>query len=1112
MSNAPNRHEAGIHDTQPPGAAAPQLPTFFLRTKLLPPRPAPSLLPRPRLVERLEQNLAHAVTLVTAPAGSGKTTLVADFIRTGGHPFVWYQLDHADSDPLVFLGYVTHGIKRIAPGFGDATMSYMQEAAKELAQAPERAVDVLLNEVLDGVEQQFILVLDDYHHLGAETPVHRVVDRLLAYLPDLIHVVIISRDMPPLALARMRTQASLAVIDRQELLFTDAETQELFRNVFDLVLTPEQLAEYRERTHGWITALQLVRQVAQRQALAHAGGETAAPPDLVEILRQSERDIFDYFAEEVFADEAEDVQQLLLRLSLLERVEPEACNRLHPQSSATLRSLVRRNVFISLASDGRGEEYRLHPLFRGFLQRRFRAELGRQGVASEHARLADYFLEREQWEQAMHHLVAAEDFDRAARTVAERGGAWITAGALSSLAAFADALPARALEAHPRALAHRAEVARLRDEYDQAQSLFNRAAALLHEQGDAEGEAEAFHSLATIARRRGDCETAFNYLDRATELSDERSVVRTKCGNTRGLCLVGLGQWTEAEREFRVALQSAEERGDRYYARLVAHNLGGPPLMRGDFREALRWIRRMLREEGGTAAPVPQESVAHLNIARCHLHFGDFATCESHLDRALEICQLFNLSGLRGEIFEFYGNLYREQRELARALEYYERAERAYDEAGIEVARTELLEERGLLALQVGDLAEARALLDRLVGARAHDEMGRRRSIIARSRVLLALGKTEEARRDLQSALEYFRAHAVYCYEAPAAMLLAVCEHAAGDEPAALEHLRRALDLAARYDYEYWLRGWVESYPQVFAAPEAAELLPADLRELLPAAEAASPAGGAAPSLRATLLAEQAPLADLTVRLLGAVEIFRDPLRPLAADAWVTRRARDILCFIASRRHRRASKDTIIDTFWGESDFGSVEKNFHPTISHIRKALNSNQPLKQNFLLYRDGDYQLNPEFSYRIDTEEFDRLVAEGDAARRARDAEGFVKAYEEAASLYRGEFMQGSYDEWVEEQRSYSREQYLRILEILAQTAQKTEDWARSLTLAQRILREDPFREDVHCHLMRAHAAQGNRVAVREQYETLKKMLRRELGVEPAAETQRIYRDLLK
>src|SRR5207342_1920637 len=119
--------------------------------------------------------------------------------------------------------------------------------------------------------------------------------------------------------------------------------------------------------------------------------------------------------------------------------------------------------------------------------------------------------------------------------------------------------------------------------------------------------------------------------------------------------------------------------------------------------------------------------------------------------------------------------------------------------------------------------------------------------------------------------------------------------------------------------------------------------------------------------------------------ILGPVQIVRDPTRSLAPDAWPTRRARDILCFIVSRRHHRASKDTIIDTFWGEADIDAVEKNFHPTVSHIRKALNSNQPFKQNFILYRDGDYQLNSDLSYKIDTEEFDQLVVKGESARRA-------------------------------------------------------------------------------------------------------------------------------
>ena len=149
-----------------------QPPSFFLRTKLLPPRAAPDMLSRPRLTERLLANLAHPVTLVAANAGSGKTTLVADFVRTYVRQFVWYQLDHTDADPFVFLGYVAHGIKQSVPGFGKVFFSYLQQAADELARQPERAVDVLLNEVLEKVERQLILVLDDYHHLGTETPVH----------------------------------------------------------------------------------------------------------------------------------------------------------------------------------------------------------------------------------------------------------------------------------------------------------------------------------------------------------------------------------------------------------------------------------------------------------------------------------------------------------------------------------------------------------------------------------------------------------------------------------------------------------------------------------------------------------------------------------------------------------------------------------------------------------------------------------------------------------------------------------------------------------------------------------------------------------------------------
>lgn len=1086
-------------------------PSFFLRTKLLPPRPAPELLQRPRLTDRLLANLSYPVTLVTANAGSGKTTLVADFLRTHKRQFVWYQLDHTDADPSVFLGYLGFGIKQLVPGFGEAMFSYLQEATGELAQHPERAVDVFLNEVLERVEQQLILVLDDYHHLGPDTAVHAVLDRLLAYLPDVLHVIIISREMPPVALGRLRTHSPLSNIDRSDLLFTDDETQELFRKVFDLELTPEQLAEYRERTHGWITALQLVRQVAHRNVISSRDGQ-AGTPDLVEVLRQSERDIFDYFAEEVFADEEEDVQKLLLKVSLLERIELDACASLYQglNCARVLPNLVRRNVFISVASDRRGEEYRLHPLFQNFLRRRLRSDIGRTGVAAEHQRCATYFMERQSWEQAVRHLLAAEDFDGAARLIAERGSDWIASGALESLASLADSLPQAASEVHPRALAYRAEVARLQGDYEVAQLLLRRAVTLLHEREDSEGEADALHSLATLARRRGNYELAFANLDQAILLSKPDSAVRTKCGNTRGLCLVAMGEWTAAELEFRSALQSAESQNDEHFIRLITHNLGLPAMTRGDFGEALRWLSRMSRK-GREAAPMPQEAVAHLNMARCYMYRGDFAASEQHLDNALERCQLFNLVAAQAETFETYGNLYRERGELERSIEYYERAARAYDEAGISLLRTELLEERALLSLQVGDFTAAQGQIDRLISARPRekDERGFFTATLTRGRIMTARGEYEIARQDLLEALQYFHSHGLYYYETQASAVIALCDLHLNKEPEMIDRLKRTIDLAVRYDYDYWLKRQITHHPELFSGEEALELLPPDLREQV----ASTPRPSVTPT--AAQVSEIAlptnVLTDLTINMLGPVEIRRDPTRPLAADAWPTRRARDILCFIVSRRHRRASKDTIIDTFWGETDFEAVEKNFHPTVSHIRKALNSNQPLKQNFLLYRDGDYQLNSEFSYCIDTEEFDRLLTEGENARRARQFEECVQAYDRALALYRGEFMQGSYEPWVEEQRTYYREQYLRLLEALAGVAQTADDWPKAMQLAQLILHEDQFREDIHCVVMKAQAAMGNRGAVKEHYEGLKRLLQSELGCEPSLETRKLYKELI-
>lgn len=1072
---------------------------------MLPPRVGAELLKRPRLTEKLQANLSAPITLVAADAGSGKTTLIADFLRDNPRPSVWYQLDHTDADPIVFLNYVAQGIKSIAPDFGEALFPYLSEANEELLRFPERAADLLTNEILRSVEQPFILVLDDYHHIGTDTLVHKIVDRMLQYSSEHLHLMITTRDLPPLAIMRRRSQSRALVITRDDLLFTADEVRELFRMTLGVELNDEQVAEYRDRTHGWITALQLVRQIAEKEP----GVDDSKTLNLSEILQRSEKDIFDYFAEEVFSREDDETQNLLMYLSLLESMPLQQCSLLFPdmRCSATLPALAQKNIFLTAAGDAKlSEEYRFHPLFRDFLQRRLRSEIGQAGVLAERNRIAEVLLENKQWELALPFLLDAENFAPAAEVIAERGEEWIAAGAITLLGTVTDRVPLEFLEQHPWSLLHRAEIARLQGEAGRSTDLLHRAVSLFHEQDDKVGEAEALHSLASLARRRSRPAEAIELLERAETLVSRDSETYLKCLNTRGLCLILEGSWSEAEQQFRIALELAEAQNNEQYIRLIAHNLALAPGFRGDFGEAIRWFNRIFRDDQ-TNKHFPQEAIGHLNVARLHLYRGDFEKTEHHLERALDLCQLFNLRSLLPEVLETYANFYREKLDFPHALEFYERSLGAYDEAGIDPATKELNEERAKFYLLRGDPVKARALLENLVEMRLKqkNELALDTARLCICRIDLIEGKTDGLIERIEELCNFFHTHNHYYDEALASMLLAEAFYSLGKQKEMIAPVQRVLDLSARFDYDHWLKNEIRRNHGIFEHEDLFERLPPDLREEL---KAVSPDT----SVPASVSEIAEPITDLTIRVLGPVEIFRDPTNPFAADAWTTRRARDMFCYIATHKNRRVPKEVLIDAFWRDEDVAVVEKNFHPTISHIRKALNSRQPLKQNFIVFRDGAYQLNPEFSYRIDTEEFGKRIADAQAAKRSGDDSRLRQDLESAYALYRGEYMEGLYEDWAEEQRPAYGEQFLRVLNALAKLSVAEKRWNEALKFANEILDIDPYREDLHRLILKVLAGQSKPAAVRKHYENMQEILKNELGVQPAAETRRLFQELTK
>src|SRR5215211_2805706 len=239
------------------------LPQFYLRTKLLPPRLGRRVLARPRLSSRMKSFLDQPATIVCANAGCGKTTLVTDFVRSSSLPFVWYQIDPSDLDLAVFFGYLVYGLRTLKPDLGQVTLGFISDT-ENLSSKTDQLVDVFVNEVSEQVEEKTIVVLDDYHHVDSSESIASAIDRLVQYLPDVLHIIITSRSMPNLSVMRLRSKGLIGVLSRQDLLFTQGEVEKLFAETFGQPLAPDQVNQFHQKTDGWVTALQLIQQAFDR--------------------------------------------------------------------------------------------------------------------------------------------------------------------------------------------------------------------------------------------------------------------------------------------------------------------------------------------------------------------------------------------------------------------------------------------------------------------------------------------------------------------------------------------------------------------------------------------------------------------------------------------------------------------------------------------------------------------------------------------------------------------------------------------------------------------------------------------------------------------------------
>src|SRR5207249_1942759 len=780
----------------------------LLETKLHVPKGARGLVPRQRLRERLSAGPGSALTLISAPAGFGKTTLLTEWLAAvpGEGPAAWWlSLDEADNDPSLFWKYVVAALRSVAgKEVGVGALSLL-----ESSQAPIDAVLTALINDLFAVSDDVILVLDDYHVIEAPE-VHDGVVFLLEHLPPRMHVVIASRADPPFSLARWRGVGGLTEIRAADLRFTAEESATYLDGAVGGVLTAQDVATLDQRTEGWIAALQLA-------ALSMQGRDDLR--SFIAGFAGDDRYIVDYLVEEVLQRQSEDVRQFLLQSSILDRLSGPLCDAVTGQANggATLVRLERANLFLVPLGDRR-RWYRYRHLFADVLRAHLLDEQA-DDVAVLHDRASGWFERNGEPAEAIRHALAAGDFDRAANLAELAIRSMAQARQEATMRGWLKVLPAEVVRVRPVLAVGFAGALLLAGEFEGVEGRLRDAERWL---SMTESEARAagmvvadeagFRSLpgtieayrAALALVGGDVQSTVTHARRALELSPaEDHLIRASAAGVLGLAYWASGDLEAGFEAYAECVDGLRRVG--HIADIFGCSIALADIRRaqGRLRDAMRIYEQALQANEPDRPVIRGTADMYVGMSELYRERDDLETATELLVRSQELGEHLGMPQNRYRWLVAMARIREAEGDAGAAVDLLDEAERVYVADFFPNVRP-VAAMRARSHLLQGELAEALAWV-RERGLSARDDLSYVREFehVTLARVLLALHRTERSEESLQDAvrlLDRLLAEAASGGRTGTVIevlvLQALAHQAQGDMPAALASLERAVNLA----------------------------------------------------------------------------------------------------------------------------------------------------------------------------------------------------------------------------------------------------------------------------------------------------------------------------
>lgn len=603
----------------------------LLTTKLYLPPIASNLVPRPHLIERLNDGMMVRLILISAPAGFGKSTLMSEWARTIGKPVAWLSLDENDNNLKRFLSYLIAAFQQIDGSIGESVLSSFEATDNPPL---EPLITILINEIA-GSEKEFYLVLDDYHLINSQK-INEALNIFLDHLPPNAHLLITARVDPALPLSRYRARGYMIEIRLDELRFTEAESTAYLNDLIGLDLSPADILALLSRTEGWITGLQLAALSMQGRLDKH---------EFIAAFSGSHYYIIDYLIDEVMARQPEEIQKFLCQTSILERFCASLCDVVLEISNSRkiLLDLEKANLFLIPLDDER-TWYRYHHLFADFLRERV-GEREPESIPRLHRRASEWLEQNNLITEAINHSLAGEDFERAAQLVESIGPDMMMRSEFDQLSSWLDAIPEEVVVAWPWLCIIRAWMYQRWARLDEAEQNLQYAERALDDDNSPEpfggadvirGQAAAIRAL--IALTRAQIPQSIEFANQALEYLPVNHFNRAVASLALGIAKGVIGDFDGAIKIYIEARRDSLAVGNHILAQAIILQMGRVLAMQGRLHQAAEAFREAANlTYGKTDLKIPYASGSSVLLANIYREWNDLDTAMALVKEGIEI-------------------------------------------------------------------------------------------------------------------------------------------------------------------------------------------------------------------------------------------------------------------------------------------------------------------------------------------------------------------------------------------------------------------------------------------------------------------------------------------